>query len=279
MVSRQASFGIGDTLADVKRSKKLLAFDLDGTVVTRTNEIPPNIIAAIKRAEDAGHAVTVITGREETSARKFVDQLEVRVPYGTAQGARVAHRDGRVLHESKLTGEIVTALVGLSGEKPTFFIATGTHFFVPQPEHAGWDWARNEGHNVTDFALYDTHPAFKVMFVANPKEDRALESLHARFLEYHPNLSYYPWEGKYLEVTAVDAHKGEALKRIAADLGIAREDVIAFGDGLNDLSMLTWAGYGVAVGDFEAHHAGVGDETILTPEEGGVAAWLEANLL
>jgi Cof subfamily protein (haloacid dehalogenase superfamily) len=279
VVSRQAEVGFGDTLADVKRSKKLLAFDLDGTVVTKTAEIPDPIRSAIKRAENAGHTVTVITGREETSARRFVDQLEVRVPYGTAQGARVAHRDGRVLHESKLTGEVVTDLVGLAGEKPAFFIATGSHFFVPQPEHAGWDWARTEGHNVTDFALYATHPAFKVMFVANPKEDGALESLHARFLAHHPNLSYYPWEGKYLEVTAGDAHKGEALKRIASDLGIAREDVIAFGDGLNDLSMLEWAGYGVAVGEFEAHHAGVGDETIPRPEDGGVASWLEANLL
>ncbi len=263
----------------MKRSKKLLAFDLDGTVVTRAAEIPETIRTSIKRAEDAGHIVTVITGREETAARRFVDQLEVRVPYGTAQGARVAHRDGRVLHESRLTGEIVTKLVGLAGEKPVFFIATGTHFFVPQPEHEGWDWARAEGHNVTDFTRYEAHPAFKVMFVANPKEDKALESLHAHFLTHHPDLSYYPWEGKYLEVTASDAHKGEALKRIAADLSIPREDVIAFGDGLNDLSMLTWAGYGVAVGEFEAHHAGVGDETILTPEEGGVAAWLEANLL
>lgn len=263
----------------MKRSTKLLAFDLDGTVVTREAVIPETIQNAIRRAENAGHIVTVITGREEASARRFVNQLEVRVPYGTAQGARVAHRDGRVLHETKLKGEVVNDLVRLAGDKPAFFIATGTHFFVPQPEHAGWDWARNEGHNVTDYALYETHPAFKAMFVANPKEDRALESLHARFLAHHPSLSYYPWEGKYLEVTATDAHKGAALARIASDLGIAREDTIAFGDGLNDLSMLEWAGYGVAVGELEAHHAGVGDETIPTPEYGGVATWLEANLL
>ena len=263
----------------MKSSKKLLAFDLDGTVVTRDSVIPDAIQEAIQRASDAGHVVTVITGREETSARKFVDQLELRVPYGTAQGARVAHRDGRVLHEIKLEGGIVTDLVRLAGEKPAFFIATGTHFFVPQPEHEGWDWARKEGHNVTDFDLYRTHPAFKVMFVADPKVERALESLHSRFLEHHPSLSYYPWEGKYLEVTATDAHKGEALSRIATELGIAREDTIAFGDGLNDLTMLEWAGYGVAVGEFEAHQAGVGDETIPIPELGGVATWLEANLL
>ena len=260
-------------------SKKLLAFDLDGTLVTREAILPDTIQNAIRRAEAAGHFVTVITGREETSARKFVDQLELRVPYGTAQGARVAHRDGRVLHETRLDGQVITDLVRLAGEKPVFFIATGTHFFVPEPEHQGWDWARKEGHNVTDFRRYETNHAFKVMFVANPKEERSLETLHARFLEHHPSLSYYPWEGKYLEVTATDAHKGEALSRIAKELGIAREDTIAFGDGLNDLTMLEWAGYGVAVGEFEAHHAGVGDETIPIPEQGGVAAWLEANLL
>jgi hypothetical protein len=60
---------------------------------------------------------------------------------------------------------------------------------------------------------------------------------------------------------------------------VAQHDVIAFGDGNNDLTMLEWAGHGVAVGFAEAHKAGVAQETIAPPEELGVADWINQHLL
>ena len=56
----------------------------------------------------------------------------------------------------------------------------------------------------------------------------------------------YPWEEGYLEVTGPGADKGTALQLIAQELGVAQKDVVAFGDGPNDVTMLRWAGYGVA---------------------------------
>ena len=268
VAARQAGFLSSDTLQGVK----LLAFDLDGTVVTREQGIPDAIRGAINRVRSMGHVVTVLTGRTETSARPFLDVLEVRVPYATAQGAMVSHADGRVMYESRLPGSTVRDVLDVA-EPASFFVATGTQFYVPQPEHERWDWARTEGHIVTDYRQYVNEAALKV-FLYHQRP----EVMQARLQQRFPTLSYYPWQDRYLEVTATDAHKGAALERIAGNLGIAREDVIAFGDGSNDLTMLSWAGHGVAVGEFEAHFAGVADETIPPPEEHGVATWLEANL-
>jgi Cof subfamily protein (haloacid dehalogenase superfamily) len=286
VAARQAGFTSSDTL----RGVKLLAFDLDGTVVTREQGIPDTIRSAINRVRSMGHVVTVLTGRTETSARPFLDMLEVRVPYATAQGAMVSHADGSVMFAARLAGETVQDVLG-TAEAESFFVATGTQFFVPEPAHPRWEWAWAEGHAVSDYQHYAGQSALKIMLAARPDEfadlipapssefeGRHLLEIHARLHQRFPALSYYPWQGRFLEVTAPDAHKGAALERIATSLGILRKDVIAFGDGHNDLTMLEWAGRAVAVGEFEAHHAGVADETIPPPEEHGVATWLEANL-
>ena len=83
---------------------KLLAFDLDGTIVTRARVIPTAILETIGRARAAGHAVTVLTGRSEPSARPYVEQLRLEVPYATSQGARVSSPDGGTLHAALLDG-------------------------------------------------------------------------------------------------------------------------------------------------------------------------------
>ena len=74
----------------------LLAFDLDNTVVTRSDEIPPRILAAVEAAKAAGHAVAVLTGRPNASALPFVEQLGVTGPYAVNHGAVVFGADGEI---------------------------------------------------------------------------------------------------------------------------------------------------------------------------------------
>ena len=133
-----------------------------------------------------------------------------------------------------------------------------------------WDWVRKEARLVQPF--FDRFP------IAEP----AKLTLHGQGVHQHldtlrldyPNHTFYPWGEYYLEVAPPGAHKGAALEMIAAHLGIAQKDTIAFGDGNNDLTMLEWAGYGVAVGETEAHHSKIANETIAPPEENGVATWI-----
>ena len=90
----------------------------------------------------------------------------------------------------------------------------------------------------------------------------------------------YPWEEGYLEITGPNADKGSALELLAGKLGVVQKDIIAFGDGPNDTTMLAYAGRGIAVGP-HAHPDTVAaaDEHIASPEDLGVARWLEENLL
>lgn len=254
---------------------KLLAFDLDGTIITRDHRLPERIRDAIRAVEAAGHTVTVITGRTERSARKFLEELGIAQPYGTSQGARIGLSDGTVLHQELLDPTIVREILeSHRSGVDAYFLAAGQYFFVEDPEHAGWDWARAEGHELAGYHAYTGESADKILFMS-PTADE----LHKVLLERYPDLMYYPWDGRYLEITTGGAHKGEALKRIAAHLGFDQADTIAFGDGLNDVRMIEWAGRGIAVGNADPLVLAVADEHIPTPEEGGVADWLEKNLL
>ncbi len=250
---------------------KLLAFDLDGTIVPDGKIIPQPIQTAIRKARAAGHLVTVITGRTETSAKPFLDMLELDTPFGTAQGARVQNSDGSVLFEHKLEGKIAQKLVEVS-KLDGFFVATGETFYVLDPSHERWLWAHSEGHNVSAWSTYQNESVYKIVF------DNSSNGLQAKLSQHHNDLMFYPWGNQYLEVTRGGATKGTALALIAKTLGVAREDTIAFGDGGNDLAMLEWAGRSIVVdgGDLtlEREH-----ERIAPPSELGVATWLEQNLL
>jgi 5-amino-6-(5-phospho-D-ribitylamino)uracil phosphatase len=250
---------------------KLLSFDLDGTIVPDGKIIPKPIQTAIRSARNAGHLVTVITGRTETSARPFLDMLELDTPYGTAQGARVQHADGSVLFEHKLEGVIAKKLVEVS-KLDGFFVATGERFYVLDPKHERWAWAHSEGHNVTAWSQYQNESVYKIVF------ESASNGLQQKLEQHEQDLMFYPWGNQYLEVTRGGATKGTALELIAMTLGVAQEDTIAFGDGGNDQAMLEWAGRSIVVngGDLtlERKH-----ERIAPPAEFGVADWLEKNLL
>ncbi|MBB6096989.1 hypothetical protein HNR42_000401 [Deinobacterium chartae] len=254
----------------------LLAFDLDGTIVTRDHRLPEEIREAIFAARDRGHAVTVITGRNYASARQYLEALEVDCHYGTCQGARV-HAYGEDHHlELSLTPEELTGLLEHFERHPEldFFLSTRNGLFVREPGDTRWDWARKEGQQVHALVEYGGEIAHKIV-CSTPR----VSYLHSELSERFPHLAYYPWDDRYLEVVAAGGFKGSALERIAAIHGVAQGETVAFGDGENDVSMLRWAGRAVGVGYMAPGVAALVREHAAAPEELGVARWLEENLL
>ncbi len=81
-----------------------------------------------------------------------------------------------------------------------------------------------------------------------------------------------------IEIVPEGCGKDTGLAWLADHLGIPRADVVAFGDGLNDLAMLRWAGHGVAMGQAASEVHAVSDEITVSNDDGGVAAWIEARL-
>lgn len=256
----------------------LLAFDLDGTLVTTDFRLPDDIADAVAAARAAGHHVTVLTGRPRIAAREYLERLALDRPHAVNHGSTILAADGSLIERKHLTPEDVAAIVEayLEDVELEFSCVVDDHIYVRDPRHERWEFAHAQGRTVARYAPGLTLAADKVVFHANGRH----AEIESRLAASHPHLVRYAWGDGWLEVVPSGGDKGSALERIAALLGVPRDEVVAFGDGLNDVSMLSWAGHAVAVGEGAHPDAlAVATEHIPAPERGGVAAWLRANAL
>ncbi len=252
----------------------LFAFDLDGTIVPNHQPIPEPIVRSIVRLRQEGHWVSVITGRSRLSSNPFLNQILPNAPMGFCNGASIETWNGETLHEQGIHHETVQEAVAALGTRETqFYVVTPQGFFVPDPKHEFWDWARKDGQELHHFEKYKNQTVWKIVFAGD------VDGFDHQLASIAPQHNLYPWENKFLELTAQNAHKGEALAFIANKLSVPQKDVVAFGDGNNDFTMLAWAGRGIACGhNSDTAMGGFGDEIIGPPEEHGVAEWLKENI-
>jgi 5-amino-6-(5-phospho-D-ribitylamino)uracil phosphatase len=254
----------------------LFAFDLDKTLVTNDYQLPDRIGTAVRALRDRGHLVTVLTGRPLNSARRFLDALEVTGPFSVNHGAQVMGPNGAELRRTRLRSADVRMIVDPWHGHPQveYSCIIDDHIHVKDPTDPRWGWAHTESRVVTRFLPTFDQDADKVVFASSTSA-----AIAAHVAERVPHVERYLWGDGFLEVIGAGADKGTALEFIAASLGVPRAEVVAFGDGLNDVSMLRWAGRAVAVGP-EAHPdvLALADEHVPPPEAGGVADWIDRNV-
>lgn len=256
----------------------LLAFDLDKTLLTDDYRLPDETLAAVRAARQRGHIVTVLTGRPLRAAKAFLDLLEIEVPHAVNHGSYVRNGQGEALRRMRLATAQVDALLEehLDDATVEFSCVVDDVLYVRDPANERWDWVHAESRAVTRFQVGLGLAADKVVFHGTGRTP-ALDGWVAR---RHPDLLRYLWGDGYLEIVPQGGDKGSALEYIAGLLGVPRDQVVAFGDGLNDVTMLGWAGHAVAVGpDVHPDALAAADEHVDSPELGGVAAWLERNAL
>jgi len=256
----------------------LFAFDLDKTLVTNDYRLPERTPGVMRALRDAGHTVTVLTGRPLASARPFLDALGVVGPFSVNHGVQVMGEGGRVLRRTRLQAADVRAVLEPWSAHPTveFSCVVDDTLHVKDPSDPRWHWALTETRRVARFDPTQATDADKVVFAAETTTVEIVDHVASRV----PHAERYLWSDGFLEVVAAGGDKGAGLAFLAAHLGFERHQVVAFGDGLNDVSMVRWAGHGVAVGP-EAHPDTIAasDERVAAPEEGGVLGWLERNYL
>lgn len=265
---------------------RLLALDLDGTLMGPDLVISDDVKRAIARAKAEGIVVTVATGRVFNATLPFTEDLGIDDPIICYQGALVRHPVSQEIYghtsvPGALAVEVIERLQN-SGIFVIAFIDEKTCVAERRPEldfylsfHPG-----GEADVIIEPDLIErvTHtPPTKLLFVADPLVvEQELTALSAHFTD---TLSIVRSHDHFGEVTAPGITKGPALAALAVRLGIAREDVIAIGDQENDVSMLVWAGLGLAMGNAPAEVRALADAVIPPVTESGVAWAIENYLL
>jgi Cof subfamily protein (haloacid dehalogenase superfamily) len=260
------------------RLPKLIAIDLDGTVLDSRGRISARTKAAIAAARTAGARVSIVTFRAYRSSKPYALELGLHVPLICVNGALVKDAsDDRVLESFPIARDAALAAVQYGMDRGYEICLYIDEFYVGSAamiekygEGYAHQWLRQE-----DLRLSLDQPTLMVRYFGDHRFEDARRDLAAYDLEEVDDII-----GGVFELSLMRRHvsKAWALERFAADLGIAREDVMAIGDGALDAGMIAWAGYGVAMANSAPVTLAAADEVTLSNDEDGVAVVLERLL-
>ncbi|UNC90785.1 Cof-type HAD-IIB family hydrolase [Candidatus Contubernalis alkaliaceticus] len=232
-------------------SFKLLALDLDDTLLNEEFVISEKNKKAIHEAIRKGVTVTLATGRMFRSTLPYAQQLELDVPLITYHGALVktARTQEQIFH-CPVPLQAALEIIDLLEENGNHLnLYLNDELFVREDNEmirlyvsiADVDY-QSVG-NLREFLKVEPTK----MTMISSEEDTIKSYWNLFSQKYKNQLKVVPSKPYFLEITNARATKGQALKALADSLGVKREEVIAIGDSYNDIDMLEYAGLGVAV--------------------------------
>lgn len=264
---------------------RLIATDLDGTLLRNDKTVSPRNAAAIQLAHRAGILVVAATGRYLASLPLLLTPVGVdyAVTSNGAQCYRVSTREllfGETMSHAAAAGIIAHLTEHFPESRSEVAIIDGlTHYAQPGYADLLSDAERRnfpiDYRELTELEAID-QPLIKVT-ARHPtlRPEVLLDSLLASGLTgFHPTTS----GGPILEISGPGITKAHGLGRLAGLLGFTSQQVLAIGDARNDIEMLEWAGTGVAMGNAVPETVAVADHTTATNEEDGLALVIESLL-
>jgi len=236
---------------------------------------------AIAATRGAGIHVFLVTGRMFQSVRPYALEAGLDDPVVCYQGAVVAEpASGRWLRHVPIPLDLARETIAAVNEEGfglNCYVNDELYVAEITPEARRYaDFQHLELHEVGDLSAWLEAPPTKLVVIDDPDVlDGLKERMIARFdrrLYISKSLPYF------LEFASPDVTKAAGLDFLAARLGFTREQTVAFGDGENDIELVDWAGYGVAVSNAHERVKEVADFICPSVDEEGVAQVLEAFL-
>ena len=255
---------------------KMVAIDLDDTLLTGDLKISPLCIQMIRQAQELGVMVTLATGRMYRSALPYARQIGTDIPLITYQGALVKSSNSETVSYFKPVPEQE------AHEVMQYFKQQQVHFHTYIDDQLWLEKLTDEGQAYVDLAgvepqivgdlarAIEGRQPMKILAVSH-NERLILEMEEELKTRFAGKLNIMRSKPYYLEAMHNQANKADALQILASNLGFKREEVMAVGDSYNDLDMLTWAGIGVAMGNSQDVVKQAADYVTLSNEEEGVA--------
>ena len=236
---------------------------------------------ALRRAREAGIHVVIATGRMFRAVKPYLVEAGLDGPVVCYQGAAVVEpATGRFLRHVPIPVDVAreaAAAVTAEGYHLNCYVDDELYVAEITPEARFYaDWQHIEIHPVGDLVAWLDRPPTKLVSVGDPHELDGLEvRLKARF---DGRLYVSKSLPEFLELASPDVTKAAGIAFVADRLGFSAERTVAFGDGENDVELLEWAGYAVAVENAHERVLAVADLVCPRPEREGVADVMNAYL-
>ena len=257
---------------------KLIALDLDGTLLREDLTISHRALEALERAKRRGIALTLASGRGYPSMRRWVQELGIVTPVIGYQGAVIVdpETDQRV-YQRTFSRSLVGELRDFARENDlSLTLYVDDEIYVENKRHSDAFYSKWFGlpcHLVGDLSVSVAGEPTKFIIIGSEGElDRIRPAVERRLGN---RLQIMRSHRYFLEGLALGVSKGRALAWLAERLGVAREETMAIGDSGNDREMVAWAGLGVAMGNASTEVKAVADHVAPAIDEDGVAEAIE----
>jgi len=224
--------------------KKILFFDIDGTLYNSEKKLPQSAYDAIQQAKENGHEVAIATGRSPFFLKPVLDELGLN-SFVSFNGQYVVYK-GQVISKRPIPMNTIERLVAQTSSENTPIVyldsikmtsATKDHpkvrismdsLFYPMPEVNG------------DY--YKTTETYQILLYVDEEDEK-------RYSALYPELKFIRWHEFSVDVINHDVSKAYGINQFLNHTEFEIEDAIAFGDGLNDIEMLKAVGTSVAMGN------------------------------
>ena len=261
---------------------RLIAIDMDDTLLNETQQVTERTREAIRRAIDAGVAVTIATGRMFRSALPFAQELGINLPLILYNGAMIREiHTGKTIFHRPIGTDLAQELADLFRQRDWYLQKyVDDRLYVPKLDaNAKFyaDYARVEAIPLGKKFFEMTEAPTKMLSMGDTAELNVIRTeVMAR---YGDRLYLASSKKRYLEMVDIRVNKGEAVAFLAESLGIAKTEVMAIGDSMNDVDMIEYAGCGVAMGNANATVRAAANFVTASNSEDGVAEAIEKFVL
>ncbi len=261
---------------------RLIATDMDGTLLTPNNEITAETLSAIKSAQEKGVVFTLSTGRPLQGVKKYVQQLELDCPIITYNGAVIAHsRTGEIIFSQNMDTADARKVYSLAKDKNVMFIIWSQNRLyaseISEKTHFYEGITSTKAELITDFESLLEQGITKFLWYDTPENlDKWAGELQDESLEKTTFVKSRPY---FMEFFSNKVSKAVAMEKLGEYYGIDKAEMIAVGDMSNDLPMIQYAGLGVAMANAVDAVKSAADYITASNTENGVAKVIKKFVL
>jgi len=245
--------------------KKLVFFDIDGTLLDEKKELPDSTVRAIKALKEAGVYVAIATGRAPFMFADLRKQLGID-SYVSFNGQFVVF-EGAVIYENPLEKELLHNLKERAHQFGHPLVYMDAETMRASAENHPYIQASMESlkfpHPDPDPHYYQNRVIYQALLFCTEQEERV-------YIDEFNMFHFIRWHEVSTDILPRGGSKAEGIRHMIEKLEIGLDNVYAFGDGLNDIEMLQYVGTGVAMGNAREEVKKVADFVTRNVEEEGI---------
>lgn len=263
---------------------KLLVLDIDGTLLDGKDKISPCNKETIRKAQDMGVKVILASGRMFFITKKYADQLNLNMPLITYNGALIKSNKGKTISHTPVPLNITLQVISFTRKQGLHLNTYLDDTLYIERENKYSRYYQNK-YGVTPHVVLDLlkfyenkgTPPTKLLVIIETEE---MKKWFPLFKEKFLNRLYLTQsEGRHIELLHPQVSKVFALEKIINLYGIKREEIMAIGDGVNDIEMIKYAGLGVAMDNSSSSVKKVADYIAPSNIKDGVAETIKKFIL